>query len=159
MNALTQEYLRAVLHYNPETGIFTWRQGRRGARRGRPAGCKLTEGYIQITIDGEKLSAHRLAFLYVDGALPVGEVDHINGMRTDNRFSNLRIADRSLNMQNKRAGWGSLGMLGVCKSRDKFRAAIFYSGSTKHIGTFATPEEAHAAYIEAKRRLHKGCTI
>lgn len=158
---LTQERLKELLRYDPDTGLFHWIKSRRGVRGWRPfAGSVMQNGYVQITIDYQVFLAHRLAFLYMDGALPSDEVDHINGNPTDNRFSNLRRADRSLNMQNRRAGWGKLGLaMGVSKSRKKFRATIVASGVQHHLGMFSTAEEARNAYIEAKRQLHEGCTI
>src|SRR5262245_53364654 len=105
---LTQEQLRAALHYDPQTGIFTWRwratamQRTNTWRAGKPAGCVRPDGYIKIVIDYRPYMAHRLAFLYMTGAWPVGEPDHKNGIPADNRWRNLRPATKSQNNANSK---------------------------------------------------------
>lgn len=93
---LTQEYLKSILRYDPETGVFTWlvkRNSRGGkVRPGAPAGQVNKYGYLVIGIDGERHFAHRLAWLYMTGAWPEDEVDHENRMPGDNRWINLRPA-------------------------------------------------------------------
>jgi hypothetical protein len=104
--------------------------------------------------------AHRLAWFYVHGVWPPVLIDHINGKRSDNRIVNLRLADWRLNMENKRReSYNSTGLLGVKPNGKGFAARIGSRGVEHHLGTFRTPEEAHAAYVEAKRRLHKGGTL
>jgi hypothetical protein len=106
---------------------------------------------------------HRLAWLYVTGAWPKKHLDHINGDRADNRFCNLREADDAANNQNrKRANKCSLtGVLGVtyCKQTKRYRAVIMHNRKSIHLGRFDTPEEAHAAYVGAKRVLHPAGAI
>jgi hypothetical protein len=160
--SLTQYRLRELLNYNPETGVFTWLT--KTARRihiGDIAGCKTTKGYLVVSIDYRLYFAHRLAFLYMTGASPNSQIDHIDGNRANNRFENLRDVSRSVNLQNtKRASKNNkTGLLGVGRCANRFRSTIQVSGKPLHLGMFATPELAHAAYIEAKRIHHVGCTI
>lgn len=102
--------------------------------------------------------------MIVHGAIPDGlEIDHINGDESDNRICNLRLATKSENQQNKRRPRkdNKAGLLGVCwfERAKKWRAQITVNGECKYLGLYVTPEEAHAAYLTAKRELHQGCTI
>jgi HNH endonuclease len=97
---LTQEYLKSILHYCPETGVFTWKVNRsRNYVIGKVAGCNHNMGYRTIKVQGEPYLAHRLAWLYVHGRFPK-ETDHINCNRSDNRLCNLREVTRSENCHN-----------------------------------------------------------
>lgn len=159
---LTAERLREVLHYEPQTGVFTRLvRTSHNMRVGDVAGTRLKAGYIQVGIDGKNYYAHRLAFLYMTGKWPEHEADHRGGDRADNRWQNLRDATRSLNQQNLRAPQrnNSTGRLGVRLIGGKFAAVIYANGKARHLGTFADPDTAHAAYVKAKRALHAGCMI
>lgn len=109
--------------------------------------------------------AHRLAWVHVHGSWPAGDIDHINGDKLDNRIANLRDVTRSVNKENMRSARGDnkVGLLGVHVRRQNttrpYVASIRVSGKLIHLGAHNTPEAAHAAYLEAKRRLHSGCTI
>jgi hypothetical protein len=145
---LTAERLRELLIYDPETGVFTWRQ-KTGCKGyvGKVAGCiAKSEGRVSVGIEGRRYRAHRLAWLYVYGEWP-SEVDHINGDGLDNRLSNLRLATRSDQGANtKRRRDNSSGIKGVVwhpQSR-KWRVQI-----KRDVGLFATKEAAARAYIEA----------
>lgn len=160
---LTAQRLREVLYYDPDTGIFKWRV--RTSNRvsvGQVAGTPAGDGYVLIRI-GKRCWAHRLAWLYMTGKWPDGEVDHWDTNRSNNRWSNLRDVSGQTNSQNlrKAKSTSSSGLLGAFyfKSRDCFRAQISVNGRAKHIGYFTTAELAHAAYVKAKRALHAGCTI
>src|SRR5215813_12141516 len=86
---LTHERLKELLSYDPKTGLFIWNS------RGAVAGTTDQEGYIQIHLDGKKYRAHRLAYLYMTGEMPTQILDHINRVRSDNRWGNLRpVTDR-----------------------------------------------------------------
>ena len=159
MRELTAERLRDVLSYDPETGVFMWLGG---PRKGRPAGSLNGIGYVQIKLEKAGFSAHRLAWLYTHGEWPPQDIDHINGVRNDNRISNLRTVSRRVNIQNirsPRVDNRSSGMLGVEARGRRFRARIQVDGAVVSVGNFATATEAHHAYVEAKRKLHEGCTI
>lgn len=153
---LTQQRLKVLLDYNHETGLFTWkvRSGRQAP--GKVAGSRHSKGYIEIMVDGNHLYAHRLAWLYMNGDFPEFQIDHINGIREDNRFVNLRIVTNAQNMQNQRNARSdsASGFLGVSLKNRRWRADIKVSGKSKHIGIFDTPEDAHAAYLAAKALHH-----
>lgn len=153
-----RERLQAWLHYNADTGVFTWRVNRRGrAKAGTVAGCSSHHaGYILICFNGTSYQAHRLAWLYVFGRWPTALLDHRNGIRDDNRIANLRECTQLENQQNrapqkqKRSGLP----MGVSPFRGKYRAQISLSGKVRYLGTFDTRELAHAAYLAAKAKLH-----
>jgi len=160
--ALTAERIRELLAYDAGTGSFCWRVTTSNrATAGSIAGSPDGHGYVKIKVDGRLYMAHRLAWLHVYAVWPVGSVDHINGVGTDNRIANLRDVDHSTNMQNqRRANYDSKsGLLGVAPHGNNFRARIQLAGKQRHLGTFSTAEEAHAAYIAAKREIHAGCTL
>lgn len=164
MNSLTQERLKELVHYDPETGVFTRiKKTSNNARIGSPIGVIDTHGYLECSIDSKRYRLHRLAWMYVTGNFPDGEIDHISTVRTDNRFANLRDVSRSVNMQNKREASknNKSGFLGVYfhKPLKKFTAQIRANGKNKHLGFFETAELAHAAYLLAKREFHAGGTI
>jgi hypothetical protein len=153
--------LREEIEYSPETGLFTWKKWKRGRRKSLGAGCRMKIGYISITIFGRQEYAHRLAWLHVYGRLPRSmSIDHINGDPSDNRIENLRLGTHGQNMQNLRSARSdnrSTGVLGVCfdRSRGKYLATIHKNGRQYNLGRFATVDEASAAYVSAKRRLHE----
>ena len=159
---ITAEALREIVEYNQDTGVFSYKVSTSRRVAGCKAGHKSHQGYISLSIRGRNYRAHRLAFLYMTGNLPSPElqVDHINGVRDDNRFSNLRIVTNSINAQNKAvAKRGSrTGFIGVCwhKSSKKYHAQIRLNGKSHHLGLFSTAEEAHLAYATAKSEMHPG---
>lgn len=162
MTELTATRLRELFHYGPFTGAFTRLQSRGSAAAGPVRGIVHPQGYLRFNVDGKIYFAHRLAWLYVHGVWPAGHVDHINGDPADNRIINLREVTRSMNQQNQRRARAdsSTGFLGVRNYRGgRFKADIWTDGKTKHLGVFDTAEEAHQAYLQAKRELHPGCTI
>jgi len=163
---LTQERLKALFDYDETTGLFTWKKQNGSGKgvEGKKAGYKGSDGYIRLRIDFKYCNAHRLAWLYVHGVTPNGFIDHINGIRSDNRMVNLRDVSHSMNLQNRRVSQKnnkSSGLLGVSfeNSLNKFRARISINGKQKHLGLFDTKEEAHQAYLIAKREFHSTCTI
>lgn len=158
---LTAKVLRALLHYDPVTGAFTWAAGVGNRRAGQAAGTPDGLGYLRVMIDKRNYRLHRLALLYVHGEWPPQQVDHINGNRSDNRFANLRAATPALNSENQRRAKSDslLGLLGVSRCRKLYFARIKVAGKGFHLGSYATAEAAHAAYIDAKRVLHEGGTL
>lgn len=144
--------------YDPLTGNFIYRKDIGGRKNeGDIAGSvNLGHGYIQIGITiGGKLKmflAHRLAFLMMTGSFPIADTDHINGVKSDNRWINLRQATRQENLRNRKS-WGKF-MKGVSKLGKKFRAQINIDGVQTYLGTFDTELEAHLAYCEVAEQLH-----
>jgi hypothetical protein len=157
---LTQGKLKQLLQYDSETGLFSWLSKTGSVSAGATAGTPH-KGYLRIQVAGEMFRAHRLAFLYMTGSLPSAEVDHINGIKNDNRWGNLRLVDHLMNMQNQTRAHACNGCktLGVSKQRHKYRARIRVDGKNKSLGMFDTPEAAHLSYVSAKRALHAGCAL
>jgi hypothetical protein len=176
---LTAEQLRSLLHYDPKSGRFTWRKGIAHWRAGLPAGTESRGGttkkpyivigigttstgiqnrrYIAIGIEKHVYRAHRLAWLYVHGRWPKGEIDHINGNGRDNRIVNLREATTSQNGFNRGLrSDNTSGYKGISwnKKSSQWLAHIGYRGKIVHLGLFDTIEEAKTVRDEAARRLH-----
>lgn len=155
-NELTAERARELLHYDRETGIFTWALSRGSISAGSRAGNADASGYIRIRIDRVLHHAHRIAWLIVHGAFPAVEIDHRNGIRSDNRIVNLREATRTQQLWNKAIQSNNRsGFKGVTfYQRDSvWVATIAYGGRSHHLGRFPTAEIAHAAYAERARRV------
>lgn len=161
-STLTAERLREVLDYDPMTGVFTTRIKRQGSKVGISPGYTKENGYSYMHIDMVSYMTHRLVWLWVNGSWPVGEIDHIDGNKLNNRIMNLRDVDRAMNTQNvkkARRNNKSSGLLGAYRKGNRWQAQIRIGGVGTTLGTFSTPEEAHAAYLGAKRLFHPGCTI
>lgn len=159
---LTQARLQELAVYDPVSGIFTRRISRGKWRAGSRMGSKMVSGYIAIHVDGRDYYAHRLAFLYMCARFPDGTIDHVNGDRGDNRFTNLRDVREKVNHENQRRAKSDnkLGVLGVHfdAKRNRYVAQV-QSGDVRVGRRFKTLAEATAYYLETKRRLHVGCTI
>ena len=153
---LSPARLREVLFYNPESGLFHWICDTRRLPAGSLAGTKKAK-YCQIRVDKSIYLAHRLAWLYIYGVWPEGEVDHINGVTRDNRICNLRRCTRGENSQNLSISTkNTSGFIGVsfCLRRCLWRSVITIKRKNISIGYFLSKEDASFAYLEAKRRLH-----
>lgn len=152
---LTLEIVRLLLNYDPETGVFTWRVRRnQHVAAGDVAGhvC-ASRGYRFINVCQHLVLAHRLAVFYVTGKWPENDVDHRKGKRDDNRLGELRHATRAENMVNLQGPHrdNKVGLLGVAPCNGRFAAYIRLQRKNRYLGTFDTPEEAHQAYLTAKR--------
>lgn len=157
---LTQDKLKTILEYNPETGIFKWSVKYNKKHKSMYAGTVGNRGYIRICINKKLYQAHRLAWLYVYGEWPTLQIDHINMIKTDNRIINLRDVSNQENQHNhviarKDSKSGLLGVHFVEKT-SKWAAQININGKRKKLGYFLTKEDAHNAYMFAKRLHHKG---
>lgn len=161
----TQSRIKELLNYDADSGVFTWLSNRSNVKAGAVAGCLSLNGYILIRIDKKLCLAHRLAWIYFYGdAGTPGLIDHINGNKTDNRIANLRPATKVTNGQNRRRAQAnnvSSGLLGVAyiAHTRKFTAYINAGGKRKYLGLFRNKEDAHNAYLSAKRQMHEGCEI
>lgn len=171
-NNITQEYLKNCVIYNHNNGEFIRIQrplnhfknikafDMYNARFvGNIATIEHVSGYLKLELDSFSYQAHRLAWLYCYGEMPKNQIDHINGIKNDNRICNLREATNSQNQQNlyNAQADNKSGFLGVSLRGDngKYRAAITLNKKTYNLGTYATPEEAHKSYVKAKRKLHE----
>lgn len=160
---LTQERLKELLHYDPETGAFTWlvTKNNRKAKNGDKLCSIGCGGYLRVSIDRKRYLLHRLAWLYVNGKLPTDQIDHINRIRSDNRICNLRLATDSENRQNMSISQkNTSGHTGVTfYKRDKtWQAQIFLDYKNHFLGRFKNIESAIEARKNAKANLHKFCT-
>jgi hypothetical protein len=160
---VTQEVLKDYLSYDSLTGVFEWIKSYRNQKIGKKVGSYDKDGYLQIKLQRKIYRSHRLAWLYVYGKFPDGQIDHIDGVRDNNAIANLREVTFAGNSQNQRISHkdSSFGMLGIDynKSKNRFRARIQTNGKRITLGGFATAEEAFEAYKEAKRKFHKTCVI
>jgi hypothetical protein len=153
---LTQARLQILLTYDPDTGIFTSRTKRGRFCAGTIMGTLGANGRIQLHIDHKKHLAHRLAWLYVTGYWPIHEIDHINGIPTDNRITNLRAATTKQNGENRgKQRNNTSGYKGVTWSNksQKWQAQICHHGKRKQLGVFVDPKKAHEAYLHAANAL------
>lgn len=149
--------IRQYLSYEPSSGIFTWvKSPGYKSQVGRAAGRVSNRGYVGIQFGGRTYSAHRLAWYFVHGQFPEGVIDHIDTDRTNNRIFNLRSATINENARNRRPTKGRFLPKGVSfDSRDSiFRACIKVDGRTIHLGSFADPDTAFAAYAAAATKWH-----
>lgn len=157
---LTQKYVQSV--FRLENGNLYWLGNRRGAQKNKPVGSFSGGGYLSCVLDGKHYLIHRIVYLHVHGILPMF-IDHINGNRQDNSVKNLRPATRAENQQNMRRAFltNKSGLLGAFynKANKKWFSRICVDGRRLWLGTFDTAEQAHEAYINAKRKLHLTCTI
>lgn len=144
------EYLRSALDYDRYTGVFRWKTPRPKIVVGSIAGQLKHDGYWMIKLDGRMYLAHRLAWLFIYGKWPDEYLDHINMNRSDNRIPNLREATYAQNQHNTKSRKNNtLGFKGVTAHGRKYRASIRLGGKPTHLGLFATPQEASAAYWAA----------
>lgn len=153
---LTQERLKEIIKYDPETGQFINLVNRGKSRAGTVAGGIDGLGYWQISIDDRPYRGHRLAWFYVHGEWPAETVDHINGDRADNRFANLRAALKSENNRNTNGRGSKCGVKGVTlnKKTGKYIAQIQANKVHYYLGCFDCLEDAAHAYTQAATRLH-----
>ena len=162
-NDFDAEFVRELFDYDADAGILRWKY-RKDVRSqcnshyaGTVAGSINSYGYRIIKIKGRCYSAHRLVWFHVTGQWPVKEIDHINIIKDDNRFVNLREATRSQNVRNLPiSSKNTSGFKGVSwrKKQGKFCAKIKTNGKNHHLGYFITPEDASTAYQDAAKRLH-----
>lgn len=155
------ELLKEFYLYNYDTGAFYHAKDRLFVRAGTIAGSKDGNGYMTLTVSGKKIKSHRAAWFLTYGYLPEKFIDHIDGNRTNNAILNLRLVDRVQNAQNMRKAKSNSpsGLIGAFRHKHKWRSQIVVNKKTINLGCFNTAEEAHQAYIKAKRSMHPYGTI
>lgn len=156
--------ISSSLSYDSQSGDICWKQANSNRIKiGDKAGYVDKDKRISIRFRNKLYKAHRLIWLLAHGKWPDGVIDHIDGNPLNNRLSNLRDVPQSVNTHNHRKARSNntSGLLGVCRRDDigKFQAKIQVMGKVIFLGTFMTADEAHEAYLTAKRKYHEGCTI
>jgi len=158
---ITQEELKEMLRYDPETGFFWWNQQifNNSRTMDRPAGHTTVRNELILKINGKNMRLHRLAVLYMTGETPPDQIDHIDGNRSNNKWNNLRLCSNLENSQNRKVRKDSMSkLIGASYDKNakgkKFRASLTVNGKCIFLGQFATAEEAHAAYVAAKPLYH-----
>ena len=151
----TREQVAERLIYEPSTGVFRWRkQVGQLTKGGSVAGGVNSHGYHRISILDRAYATHRLAWLLMTGEWPADQIDHIDGNKSNNAWSNLRAATGKQNCANKKTT-NRLGLKGVRldKRWQRYYAQIEINGRSKHLGSFGTAEAAHDAYMKAAREV------
>jgi hypothetical protein len=152
MSQFDFQHLRDSFTYYPETGTLIRNSN------GKPMTGLDAYGYVQLGYRKKMYKAHRLIWAIVHGEFPCGHIDHINGNRSDNRISNLRVVTHQENGHNqqKMNKRNTSGYAGVCwhKRLSKWQAGICVDNSYLYLGVFPSAEEAHASYLAAKRIYH-----
>ena len=150
---ITQKELKELVNYNAKTGVFTWAKGRPGASKGSVCGgINKGNGYACVMILGVAHAAHRLAFLYVNGFMPTGEIDHVNHIKTDNRIENLRSCSRKENSMNRSLFTSNkTGITGVSfyENKSKWYSYIQVNKKSISLGWHSTLFDAAAARIKS----------
>lgn len=160
MTASVREIAHRSLMYDPLSGVISWRLTcSSSAPAGSPAGSKDRNGYIRVSLGGRKYLAHRLAWMLAHGDWPHGQIDHINGLRTDNRIANLRDVSASENQQNRHRAQGANRFPWVSwkRAERRWRAAFNVAGRTITVGHFDTEKAAFDAAVA--RRVSMGLPV
>lgn len=152
----SHEDLKSLLRYDPETGKFYSLYSHKGLPIGREVGG-LDGDYVRLSVNGKIYRGHRIAWFYMTGAWPLEDIDHINGIKSDNRFCNLREASRGQNMMNigvKRHNTSGYKGVSFYSKTGKWKAQIQHQGKKMGLGYFDDVKEAAEAYIFAALDLH-----
>jgi len=154
---ISHDFLRSILNYSPETGLFEWKISKGTKKVGSIAGAINRTGYFAITIDKHRYLSHRLAWFYFYGVWPNEDVDHKNRVRTDNRIANLRLASKSQNQFNSSIRKDNTsGYKGVyyCAREGKYLAQIMVNRKRISLGYHTSAIDAHRAYQKASLTYH-----
>lgn len=153
---ITQELLKKLLHYNPDTGIFTWIASRPKVVAGQKAGSRRRDGYIVVSVLNQRYLAHRLAWLYLYGYIPECDIDHRDGDTSNNCIGNLREATRSQNISNgkhRKNNTSRIKGVSFCKRYAKWEVQVMLYGKRVFHRRFDCLEDAASA-AESARELH-----
>lgn len=160
---ITQKRLKELMKYDEKNGIFIRTITRGKEPKGKIAGTYDLHGYRTITIDRKSHKEHRLAWLYIYGYLPENDIDHINGVRDDNRICNLREVARSCNLRNKKniSSKNKSGVTGVYRHSNghAWCAAIWNNNKIFYLGSYKKFKDAVQARWEAEKKFnYPNCT-
>lgn len=150
---ITQDMAIARLHYDPETGIFRWKVAKGGSSAGEIAGYITSHGYIEICAYYKRTYAHRWAWLIMTGEWPVNLIDHRNNIGRDNRWENLRPANKSQNAANGKPRRSNV-LKGAFPDKGEWMSRIKKYGKYHYLGRFGSELEAHQAYAAAAPIIH-----
>lgn len=155
------EQLHHLFEYDAASGGLTHRTSKHKTKIGKAAGTVNAHGHLCVWAGSKLAYVHRIAWAMTYGEWPADCLDHMNGIQSDNRIANLRVVSKALNNQNVRAPRSNTKsrLLGVYSAGKRWRSAISVDKKQIHIGTFDTPEDAHAAYLVVKRKVHPACTL
>lgn len=155
---MDKAYLSEYFDCDPETGTLTWMVTRGSAKKGNPAGHLHSTGYVTVRLHRKLIFAHRIVMIWAGVNLRDKDcVDHINGIPSDNRIVNLRIATQGQNRCNSKRRSDNISQVkgvSLVKKSNKYKSRITFEGKDYHLGTFNTAEEAHAKYQEASKKMH-----
>jgi hypothetical protein len=151
--------IKDYLSYDPQVGVFTWLKSLSNRKKsGSIAGSLANTGYYEICYNSQRILSHRLAWFFVYGEMPNGVIDHINGIKTDNRIENLRCVSQMQNAQNTLTAQkcSKTGVRGVYfkSNMNKWIAQITVNKKCNYLGCFTSIEEAKEAYMKAKKQFH-----
>jgi len=154
---LSYDRLHDVLNYNKKTGIWTEKIRRKGVKIGGIIGCVNQLGYRVISIDQKRYQSSRLAFLYIEGYFPENDIDHINRIKDDDRWENLRHVSHQCNVRNSgEFKTNTSGIKGVYwkKDKKKWSGGIKINGKSLHLGYFNSKIDAAKARWEAEKKYN-----
>lgn len=147
--------IKDYMSYDPATGLFTWiKTTNARGRPGEPVGCLGAYGYMLVPFMGKVYKAHRVAWWWVTGEQP-SQIDHINRIRDDNRFKNLRIASVADNVRNAGNKGALTGVKGVTKNGNRFYGRVHFNYKSYNAGSYGTLKEARIAVEALRAKLHK----
>lgn len=156
-STLTQDRLKEQIHYDPDTGHLTWLISKKGVSKGRRVSpTPATDGYMQCVVDSQHYYQHQIIWLWVTGTFPDSCIDHINRIRNDNRWVNLRQATYYQNQYNKEWSGNACGVKNVCQYGNSYTVSFRdpSTGKIVNFGTYKTLDEAEEIAYWVREELH-----